>query len=58
MNETKRDAGPILENDDEKPWPPWTAAAAVLCLREVLKGEEEPAGVLGLIKTPPRGTEL
>ena len=50
---TSWDAGPILEKGDEKPWPPWTAAAAVLCLKDVLKGREGPAGVLGLNKNTP-----
>ena len=31
---------PFWKKGDEKPWPPWTAAAAVLCLKEVLKGGE------------------
>ena len=50
MYRTERDAGPVLGIGDEKPWPPWTAAAAVLCLKEVLKGERGTCRGFGLNK--------
>ena len=40
LDRFRRDAGPVLEKGDEKPWPPWTVAAAVLCLKRSFKGGE------------------
>ena len=53
LNRIRRDAGPVLEKGDEKPWPTWTAAAAVLCLKMLKRGREGPAVVLGLNKNTP-----